>query len=44
LHRAQLLDKAPPAEIRANFINLEEAIIARIQAIDEELVHDTFKR
>jgi ABC-2 type transport system ATP-binding protein len=44
LHRAQLLDKAPPAEIRSSFINLEEAIIARIQAVDEELVHDTFKR
>ncbi|MBA4396566.1 MAG: ABC transporter ATP-binding protein [Syntrophus sp. (in: bacteria)] len=44
LHRAQLLDKAPPAEIRSSFINLEAAIIARIQAIDEELVHDTFKR
>jgi ABC-2 type transport system ATP-binding protein len=44
MHRAQLLDKAPPAEIRSDYINLEEAIIARIQAIDEELVHDTFKR
>jgi ABC-2 type transport system ATP-binding protein len=44
MHRAQLLDQAPPAEIRSDFINLEEAIIARIQAIDEELVHDTFKR
>ncbi len=44
MHRAQLLDKAPPAEIRSDFINLEEAVIARIQAIDEELVHDTFKR
>lgn len=44
LHRAQLLDKAPPAEIRSHYDNLEAAIIARIQAIDEELVHDTFKR
>jgi ABC-2 type transport system ATP-binding protein len=44
LHRAQLLDQAPPADIRSEFINLEEAIIARIQATDEELVHDTFKR
>jgi ABC-2 type transport system ATP-binding protein len=44
LHRAQLLDKASPAEIRSAFINLEEAIIARISAVDEELVHDTFKR
>lgn len=44
MHRAQLLDQAPPAEIRSNFINLEEAIIARIQAVDEDLAHDTFKR
>jgi len=44
MHRAQLLDQAPPAEIRSGFISLEEAVIARIQAIDEELVHDTFKR
>jgi ABC-2 type transport system ATP-binding protein len=44
MHRAQLLDQAPPAEIRSDFASLEEAVIARIQAIDEELVHDTFKR
>jgi ABC-2 type transport system ATP-binding protein len=44
LHRAQLLDKAPPAEIRSGAATLEEAVIARIQAIDRELVHDTFKR
>ena len=44
MHRAQLLEKARPAEIRSHFASLEEAVIARIQAIDEELVHDTFKR
>jgi ABC-2 type transport system ATP-binding protein len=44
MHRARMLDKAPPDEIRSHFADLEEAIIARIQAIDEELVHDTFKR
>ena len=44
MHRSQLLVKAPPAEIRSNFANLEEAIIARIQEIDKELVDDTFKR
>jgi ABC-2 type transport system ATP-binding protein len=44
MHRSQLLDKAPPAEIRSSFANLEEAIIARIQEIDKELVDDTFKR
>jgi ABC-2 type transport system ATP-binding protein len=44
MHRAQLLGEAPPAEIRSNFASLEEAIIARIQEIDKELVDDTFKR
>jgi len=44
MHRSQLLVKAPPAEIRSNFTSLEEAIIARIQEIDKELVDDTFKR
>lgn len=44
LHRAQLLEQAPPAEIRSGAATLEEAVISRIQAIDEELVHDTFKR
>jgi len=44
MHRARMLDNAPPDEIRSHFADLEEAIIARIQAIDVELVHDTFKR
>jgi ABC-2 type transport system ATP-binding protein len=44
MHRARMLDTATPDEIRSHFADLEEAIIARIQAIDEELVHDTFKR
>jgi ABC-2 type transport system ATP-binding protein len=44
MHRSQLLVEAPPAEIRSNFASLEEAIIARIQEIDKELVDDTFKR
>ncbi len=44
MHRSHLLVKAPPAEIRSNFASLEEAIIARIQEIDKELVDDTFKR
>ncbi len=43
MHRAALLATASPAEIRAGFENLEEAIIHRIQEADGELVHDTFK-
>jgi ABC-2 type transport system ATP-binding protein len=43
MHRAALLATASPAEIRAGFENLEEAIIHRIQGADEALAHDTFK-
>ena len=44
MHRAELLQVGTPAQIRSGFETLEEAIIARIQAVDEELIHDTFKR
>jgi ABC-2 type transport system ATP-binding protein len=44
LHRAQLLGQGPPAEIRSDASSLEEAVIARISAIDEELAHDAFQR
>jgi ABC-2 type transport system ATP-binding protein len=43
MHRAALLDTASPAEIRARFENLEEAIIHRIQEADKDLANDTFK-
>jgi len=43
MHRAALLDTASPAEIRARFENLEEAIINRIQEADADLANDTFK-
>mgnify|MGYP001583695496 CR=1 FL=1 len=43
LHRASLLAWAPPTEIRANFANLEEAIIQRIGEVDKELLHDRFQ-
>jgi ABC-2 type transport system ATP-binding protein len=43
MHRADLLATASPAEIRAGFENLEEAIIHRIQEADGELANDTFK-
>lgn len=44
MHRAALLGSGMPGEIRAGFATLEEALIARIQAVDEELTHDAFKR
>jgi ABC-2 type transport system ATP-binding protein len=43
LHRAKLLETAPPRTIMSNFTSLEEAMIRRIQGVDKELVHDQFK-
>ena len=42
MHRAELLETASPAEIRAPFENLEEAIIRRIRQADRELAQDAF--
>jgi ABC-2 type transport system ATP-binding protein len=44
MHRAELLQVGTPVQIRSGFDTLEDAIIARIQAVDEELTHDTYKR
>jgi ABC-2 type transport system ATP-binding protein len=44
MHRAQLLDTATPADIRASFPTLETAMISRIREVDEELTRDSFKR
>ncbi len=43
MHRSVILDLKTPATMRDNFSNLEEAIIARIKEVDEELAHDTFQ-
>ena len=43
MHRGELLTTAAPAEIRARFPNLEEAIIERIREADGELAQDAFK-
>jgi len=42
MHRSQVLYEAAPQIIRSNFSNLEEAIIHRIQNVDEELANDRF--
>lgn len=42
MHRSQVLYDAAPQIIRSNFSNLEEAIIHRIQNVDEELANDRF--
>ena len=44
MHRSQVLDIATPPEIRGRFSNLEDAMIHRIQEVDKEIVHDSFKR
>ena len=43
MHRAALLDTATPETIRSQFPTLEEALIARLREVDEELMHDTFR-
>jgi len=44
MHRSRILDIATPQEIRGRFSSLEEAMINRIQEVDKEIVHDSFKR
>ncbi len=42
MHRGRLLEAAGPGEIRAGAANLEEALIRRIQAVDEEVANERF--
>ena len=42
MHRSQILYEASPGEIRSDFSNLEEAMIHRIQEVDEELANERF--
>jgi len=42
MHQAKILEEASPEEIRANFPSLEEAMIHRIQRVDEVLANDEF--
>ena len=44
MHRSQVLDIAAPSEIRGTFSSLEDAMIHRIQEVDKEIIHDSFKR
>jgi ABC-2 type transport system ATP-binding protein len=43
MHRSQVLETATPPEIRGAFSSLEDAMIHRIQEVDKEIVHDSFK-
>jgi len=42
MHQAKILEEASPEEVRANFPSLEEAMIHRIQQVDEALANDEF--
>ena len=42
MHNSQVLDIATPYEIKADFSDLEEAMIHRIQATDDAVVEDNF--
>ena len=42
MHQAKILEEASPEEIRAHFSSLEEAMIHRIQQVDEVLANDEF--
>ena len=42
MHQSRIIKTATPEAIQAHFPDLEEAMIQRIQEIDEELMHDEF--
>jgi ABC-2 type transport system ATP-binding protein len=44
MHNGRILADAVPAEVRAGFANLEEAMIERIRAVDAALAEDAFGR
>ena len=44
MHNARILADAVPAEVRGGFASLEEAMIHRIQAVDQRLSEDSFGR
>ena len=44
MHAARVIADAAPAEMRAGFPNLEDAIVQRIQAVDATLTEDAFGR
>jgi ABC-2 type transport system ATP-binding protein len=42
MHKSKILETATPTIIQGHFPDLEEAMVQRIQEIDEELIHDQF--
>ena len=43
MHKARILEIDTPARVQSGFPSLEEAMIHRIEKVDEELVHDSFQ-
>lgn len=43
MHKARVLEIDTPARVQSRFSSLEEAMIHRIEKVDEELAHDTFQ-
>jgi ABC-2 type transport system ATP-binding protein len=42
MHNSRVLEVGTPEQIQANFADLEQAMIARIQAVDQETAEDAF--
>jgi ABC-2 type transport system ATP-binding protein len=42
MHKSRVLEMATPEEVQSHYPSLEEAMIHRIQEVDEGLVHDQF--
>jgi hypothetical protein len=42
MHQARIIDDTTPRNLQANFSDLEEALIHRIQEVDDALAVDRF--
>ena len=42
MHKSRVLEMATPKEVQSHYPSLEEAMIHRIQEVDEGLIHDRF--
>jgi ABC-2 type transport system ATP-binding protein len=43
MHKSRVIEAGSPKHIRSMYPSLEEAMIHRIQEVDEELIHDRFR-
>jgi ABC-type multidrug transport system ATPase subunit len=43
MHRSRILATGTPHQIQSHYPDLEEAVIHRIEKVDEELIHDSFR-